>query len=549
MQGDLQSYKFMCIQDIASQVCRRWRNFALAIPTLWGYIYVSDPPPHPKARLYISRSGSCLLDIQTEMKASYLEPEDELYFDSGKQAERALQTLRLIVEYGGAMNCWKSLIVRSKAARPLYDVIGLINLTPIPALRFLSVTWGCDHRNRASPPPNSPEHQATRDAEGKTSNSYSLSCCPHRPHLVHVELVELPCEFTFRRSSPISSSLTRLKLASSFPNLESISNLLFENLRLELLEIDIRTVSLEDPRERLDSASLDRLRVSLPLLRVFSLKIWRYQMCGLQLLKIIDAPNVEDFELEYVMGKGDAIYFRDRQNWEIPTYLAKGRVHGSLQSLTLPTEDLERGLIFPRVRRLNVGNISAYEVLGQPETFADLLSAFPDITYLVAGGQCINTMSEDPNTHIELRHITFRVNTYREGLFCESLELIAEYALSREKIGLPISTLLIHADNPKVFSETLQSKAYDSEVVDKIVGKGDWPTEDSVIILYSSVDTLVVQIPELHCPDWLMDIDYREIVASNGENDRDTDSTGDEAGFYSEFEEESKSEVDEGSDS
>ncbi|CAE6508281.1 unnamed protein product [Rhizoctonia solani] len=513
MQGDLQSYRSTLIQEIVLQVCAHWRNVALATPILWRHIYISHPPPHPKAQLYISRSGNCSLDIQMEMKASYLEPEDELFFDSGRQAERALQTLQLIVEYGGTMDRWRSLIIRSKAARPLYDAIGLINSAPTPALRFLSFTWGGDDRNRALSLVNSPRVQAMRDAEGKTGDSYSLAHSSRRPQLAHVELVRLPSQFVFLRSSPMVSNLTRFKLASPFPSLQSVSNLLSGTPCLELLDVDIGNLSLENARERLNPTSLDRLRISLPLLSVFSLKIWQYQICGLQLLKIINAPNVESFELEFEIDHGDAGYLGDDRNWSIPAYLAKGRVHGALQSLTSPARNVKCGPIFPLAHKLNIKHISSTGgTFGQPTKYHALASAFPNITHLAASHQCIDVMLGDPNAHPNLTHIALQTPNHKD--IRKSLEIIAEYAFARQRLGSPISTLHIYTETPESYFKALKPKADNLEVIDAILERDEWRSEESITILYSVVDALIVREPELRSPNWLMDSDYAEPKAA-----------------------------------
>ncbi|KAJ1299508.1 hypothetical protein OPQ81_006106 [Rhizoctonia solani] len=461
-----------------------------------------------------------------EMKASYIEPEDELFFDPGKQAERALHTLQLIIEYGGTLDRWRSLTVRSKAARPLYDVIGLINSASTPALRFLSLTWGADHQSRASPPSgvNLPAQQAMGDAEGKTCDSYALTPGPHRPQLAHIELVRLPSEFIFLRASPMVSNLTRFKLASPFLSLESVSNLLSGNPRLELLDVDIGTTSRWNSSERLDLASLGRLRVSLPLLSVFSLKLAQHQMCGLQLLKLIDAPNVESFELEFEIDHGDAGYVYDHRNWGIPTYLAKGRIHGALQSLTSPAENPGCGPIFPLVRKLNIDDIVSFDMFGQSQTFSQLLGAFPDITHLAAREQCIDAMLDDPDTHPNLRHITFQTPTYKD--VHQSLEIMAEYALARQSVGLHISTLHIYTNTPDSFFKALKPKADNPNVIEAILGKEDWQIQDSIVLLYSSVETIIIRKAELRSPNWLMDSNYRGPAAVTGaENSHEMDST------------------------
>ncbi|KAF8749721.1 hypothetical protein RHS01_09863 [Rhizoctonia solani] len=366
------------------------------------------------------------------MRASYIGPKNELLFDSDKQAERALQTLQLIVSYGGSMDRWRSLIAYSRK-------IGLC---------MRSSTWrlsrwyadGTEFTRRTN----------TIDTREEISDSSKLVRGPVHPQLAHVEVANLPSLLTLSDTSSIFSCLTRLQFD-------------------KLLELDIGAVNLANSRQRLEYTTLDRLRISLPRLRDFSLKVGRYQMCGLQLLKIIDAPNVENLELEFPIDRGDAEYLYDDRNWSIPTYLSKGRVHRNLQSLTLPTETLGCGPIFPLVRKLNLGNISSFDMLWQPKVYAELFGVFPDITHLAAGRQCISAMLDEPNARPDLKHITFHIPNYKD--IRASLEVIAEYALARQNAGLPISTLRIYTNTPESFFKALEHKAEDPTVVSRILEK------------------------------------------------------------------------------
>ncbi|GAB1528156.1 hypothetical protein RhiTH_011347 [Rhizoctonia solani] len=471
------------------------------------------------------------------MRASYIGPKNELLFDSDKQAERALQTLQLIVSYGGSMDRWRSLIAYSRKDRPLHEMINLVSQAPMPELRFLSFVRG-GYLGGTPTVPSLPDEQTRSDTREEISDSSTLVRGPVHPQLAHVEVANLPSLLTLSDTSSIFSCLTRLQFDSPFPSLESVSKLLSQNPLLELLELDIGAFNLANSRQRLEYTTLDRLRISLPRLRDFSLKVGRYQMCGLQLLKIIDAPNVENLELEFPIDRGDAEYLYDDRNWSIPTYLSKGRVHRNLQSLTLPTETLGCGPIFPLVRKLNLGNISSFDMLWQPKVYAELFGVFPDITHLAAGRQCISAMLDEPNARPDLKHITFHIPNYKD--IRASLEVIAEYALARQNAGLPISTLRIYTNTPESFFKALEHKAEDPTVVSRILEKERIRSKDAVIILYSSVDNLVVQNLESRYRDssWLVSSHFQELETSvdEEENNLETESSGDEGRIDDEME-------------
>ncbi|CAE6467647.1 unnamed protein product [Rhizoctonia solani] len=281
------------------------------------------------------------------MRASGLEREDGLFFCPYKQADRVLQTLRLIVEYGGTMKRWRGLIVLSLSTPVLENLVNLINRTPMPDLRFLSFARGGDFFSSLLMENYWPSEYATADAES------SLVWDFNHPQLAHVELVELPSSMLFR-TFPLTSNLTRFQFTSHFISLESVSNLLSETPRLERLEPDIGDVGLGDQMQLPDPATLDRLRVSLRLLSDFPFNVSQEHTCGIPLLKIIDAPNVKNIELKCSEGLVVPKHIYENGNCGIPTYLAKGRVHGALQSVMIPAKDLGCGPIFPLVQKLNL---------------------------------------------------------------------------------------------------------------------------------------------------------------------------------------------------
>jgi hypothetical protein len=375
--------------------------------------------------------------------------------------------------------------------------------------------------------PDSPDEQAAPGVQEETDGPHSSVCDFSHPRLAHIELVEL-LPSTFFRTLPLISNLTRLRLACFFSSLESMSKLLSENPRLELLEIDIGAFGRGNLRELLDLATLDRLRISLPLLSDFSLKISTHHMCGIQLLKIIDAPNVEHLELNFSIDRGDAEYLYDDGNWSIPAYLAKGREHGVLQSLTIPTKDIGCGPIFPLVQKLSL-NVSNYSTSWQPKAHADLFSASPNITYLATDYHWISAMLDKPYAYPRLEDVTFHVPPQKDDIRA-SLQTMASYVLARSNAGLPISTLRIYTSAADLF-KTLEQKAKDPSLVATITEKERFRTKESVILLYSLVDTLVFRNlePQFSAQSRMKNGEHQELEATTEtENAIKIDSSDDE---------------------
>lgn len=353
------------------------------------------------------------------MRTPYVEPIERYEFE--EQMTRMLETLRLLNEYGGTMDRWQSLVAISKSAEIIFKLIRLINGAPqaTPALRFLSLRWN-DHTSGSR----DEELDAVEDVrhEGHLEECYSLSHDPKRPQLCHVELHGVPSGFIFDRSSPIVSNLTTLTLVAGkfLPAVEGISALLRANSRLESLRLavgdafDFGTV----PTFTAPSTSL---QVRLPFLRSFSLDATTVHYWGLEMLQIIDAPDVEYFELNI-----GTIYVSDPALAPLCQYLCAGRSSGVLRCITAPdTESPTCGSVFPALRHLNIPCKGT-----EHSTDSLIFKAFPTVTHLTLGLPFLEILDKGSDFFPSLAHIT-----YKDPVSDDFVRAIFSIVKRREELG------------------------------------------------------------------------------------------------------------------
>ncbi|KAF8604086.1 hypothetical protein BDV93DRAFT_606425 [Ceratobasidium sp. AG-I] len=418
------SWPYVGLQDLVVQVCQHWREVAIHTPVLWSHIFISQPPPHRHAVLYLARSGpSCPLDIDIEMKTPYIDGISR--FGGSLQANRALETLQSIVAHGGQVARWRSLTVVAKMPQVIFKTISFINSEPTLALRFLSLTWKAiidvaEHQ----------EVDVLEVAPEVFDDNYALDFGRRRPQLQNVELNGIPKDYVFERASPLVSNLTSLKLATSFflPSIRATSALFSASPRLESLYIDTTYADSD-----LFELAVAPLQVSLPLLRSFSLHAATYYNWSLCLLQIVNAPAVQHFELY----AGVAFLNQLGDFKPLLRFLGAGRISGSLQCDQIPADQPYCGPIFPSLHHLELklDFDLALDSIRQV-TVQNLLQAYPMITQVTLSYPAMLAFSRAPTLLPNISH--FKYYGPRIASFPATMQNIATV---REEAGMRIPVL------------------------------------------------------------------------------------------------------------
>ncbi|KAG8685666.1 hypothetical protein FRC09_014593, partial [Ceratobasidium sp. 395] len=389
----------------------------------WTDILITRPPPHPLAEIYLARSCGCLLDIHIDMTTPYIQGIEPL--DATPQVNRALETLKSIVAHGGSLDRWRSLSIHTKVPQVLLEVTGFINLAPTPALEHLSLRWKTSARTVEQQ-----ELECLAGDSNKLSDTYSLSHGPGRPHLRHVDLDGMPSAFVFTRKSVFLSNLTKLKLvcAHTLYTIENISTLLAANPELEHLTLDMGLSSTT-------SAGAVRTgphQVPLPRLRYFSLNATNAYDWGVFLLQIVDAPNLETFEVH----ANTYSTLNDSDPATVP-FICIGRRNGAL--LHNGTNNVTGyppvyGTPFPALKHFNLKHAHT----ASRQSIKAMLVAYPTVTEVTANFVVLSVLSEDPQLLPNLTHLMY--SDTRRSNFPGTMQRLA---LSRVRAGRRLQSVTI----------------------------------------------------------------------------------------------------------
>ncbi|CAE7100068.1 unnamed protein product [Rhizoctonia solani] len=278
---------YLGLQDIATQVCGRWRNLAIGCPTLWTYIHVTRPSARALARLYLARAGpGTLLDLDIKIQRGWCEGQDIGYDDWDSQRVVVQEFLEFLSSHGATVNRWKTLDLCSPEPGVLLGFIGTLSTETAPALRFLSCRL-CHHgrSDKGRYLSRQPQHP---------KNAYQLS-----PFIVpKFKFDRLSWCCVFDRSSPVFSGLTELRF-TSWPSRCSPSQLqalLLLNPQLELLSLGTSDLYKWEILREIEFF-IDVESVRMVQLHTLSVETIKDLFWVIGVLKLIDAPVLKKLSI------------------------------------------------------------------------------------------------------------------------------------------------------------------------------------------------------------------------------------------------------------
>ncbi|QRV97651.1 F-box-like protein [Ceratobasidium sp. AG-Ba] len=419
----LASLPYSGFQDVAVQVCQYWRELAINTPMLWTYIFISQHPPHPLAKLYLARSGKCPLDLDMEMKTEYIG--DIQPFIPIPQVKLARETLDFIVEHGGTLDRWRSLIVHAKVPEVLFEMSSFINIAATPALQFVSLKWKVNIDWVEAQ-----ENNSLLSAEEKLDDSCSLSHGPQRPRIRRVDLDGMPSAFIFRRQSPFLSNLTRLKLvcAHVLYTIKDLSSLLAANPQLEHLTLDMGVAESRS----VGNVKTGPFQVSLPHLRYWSLNATNAYDWGVFLLQIVDAPDLETFEIHATTNS--TLHDADPAT---VSFMRIGRKNGLLMhNGTNPSGVMPPvyGPPFPALKHFILKHVRT----ASQRTIRKMLEAYPTVTKATVSFPVLFALADNVELLPNLSHLVYS-GTRRSG-FAGTMQ---RFVQSRSKPNAPFPEVTI----------------------------------------------------------------------------------------------------------
>ncbi|KAF8608229.1 hypothetical protein BDV93DRAFT_603083 [Ceratobasidium sp. AG-I] len=339
--------------ELVAQVCRHWRTIALATPMLWSYITLSDPIPYERSAMLLARSGdSAPIDIHIDMNRQFMKGLRS-FEDYAKRARAALE---FIVAHGGVTSRWETLVIRSKRSETIQGVMDFVYNARLDNLHTLELDVETYKVLDAD--------ELVADVLTGQASSESAMFKNQPPLLRHIELYGMPSKLILPLKPPIVCNLTLLHLtvAHSLPDLVSLRDLFIHSPRLETLGLYTSRIESTDFQNQPPAVA----KVHMPHLRQFTRHQWDSTSWGLSVLKMVDAPAVEVFSLDY--GDSDAVL----------SYLAFGRRGERLvDDHSGPNEHIGGTSIYPALKHLIISGIS-----GSPDTFSNMLKAFQNVTKL-----------------------------------------------------------------------------------------------------------------------------------------------------------------------
>ncbi|CAE6435400.1 unnamed protein product [Rhizoctonia solani] len=400
VRNDLKrGYLHSFYQTTLPAVCSYWRSVALDTPALWSRITLSDSPPFNLSALYLSRSGSKVpLDIEVRITDKHLG-----YSDSW--SPKIHQALPFIVTHGGKTSRWRSCWIQTNDLPAHLATLNFLLKSDLSILRYLELDY-CG-----------PEYTSRRLESGVYSNFTSKGSLFHDspiPQLQIAVLRSVPNVCLFRHIGLFQlTELTYLELdfCSPLPKLAQLNGLLAACPKLAALFLDsMLEFHFSDESDHPDEP-MELPRVRLPMLRSLVLKytIRTTVLWELGILKMIDAPNVQSFQL-YLTSS------RDCDSNSIFDYITRG--DGVVDS----------GPIFPLLTSL--GFFAQWDITVD---LRRLLSAFTGVTTLVLPGfPELTAMMGTPCLASNLALLSIETKEY---------EVLRDVVTLRHNAGLPLKTV------------------------------------------------------------------------------------------------------------
>ncbi|KAG8788129.1 hypothetical protein FRC12_014902 [Ceratobasidium sp. 428] len=413
------------LQDLATQVCTQWRDVAINSPVLWTYIYISRPPPHHSAALYLDRCGPTnLLDLDLEIMNDFFH--EDIQSDNRARMSETKKIIAFLVQHGAGTRRWKSLKISSEVLPVLLEMLKYVHPRLNPTLQYLSIEWSLGT-----------DIATAMESEIGVFTFLSVfdRVYPHTnepfPRLRHVDMITVPSALTFRRPLPMLVDLTHLGLHPAFKlcSHSQLYDLLSDNPRLESL--DIAGGILDENVEPND------LQIVLPSLRSLSVALGACPAWTLGVIMMIDGPAIERLKL--------SLYgYRTSQMIQVIEQIVShitSKYHTNTQPVATHEQTASRQQIYPALRLLDISGLCPAN--DQTKSFGELFLALPGITLLVARASIVAILGDQRRLLPHLEHVR---------LVGEAPKELCRVLYSRAKAGHPVKVLEVY----ELFLDSIQ---------------------------------------------------------------------------------------------
>ncbi|KAG8721193.1 hypothetical protein FRC09_008288 [Ceratobasidium sp. 395] len=347
---------------LVSLVCKTWHTLALATPTLWNTLVISDndPPPLSKLRTHLKRSKRAPLNL-------YLD------FSTKAESDQVSRVLEVLV---GELERWRHLVIVVPAFEVMYDAVATISRA-FDRTEGIGAPW-LEVLRLYGPPEFDPSEPEPVDLPTPIPLFGTTSTTNATPRLRDVVLCGIPVDW----STFLPMTLDRLQLSlhsgSRRPTFTQFAHLTTNSPNLHTLILNASGPALPPPTDTPIKVQLDGLR---------SLTLDCFDPHYVEgLLKRFCTPALETLALADAVGDSSRVFevlAAGRPPITRADSIGRSVIHahtGSSQAGSSTTSldsisSTSSSAVFPRLTTLKISSVEC-----TPASFRQLVRGLPNLT-------------------------------------------------------------------------------------------------------------------------------------------------------------------------
>ncbi|KAG8785962.1 hypothetical protein FRC12_017026 [Ceratobasidium sp. 428] len=348
---------------LVSLVCKTWHTLALATPTLWNTLVISDndPPPLSKLRTHLTRSKRAPLNL-------YLD------FSTKAESDQVSRVLKVLV---GELERWRHLVIVVPAFEVMYDAVATISRA-FDKTEGIGAPW-LEVLRLYGPPEFDPSEPEPLDLPTPiplfgTSTSYNAT-----PRLRDVVLCGIPVDW----STFLPTTLDRLQLSlhsgSRRPTFTQFAHLTTNSPNLHTLILNASGPALSPPTDTPIKVQLDGLRsLTLDCFDPHYVEGLLKRFCtpALETLALADAVGDSSRVFEVLAAGRPPITRADSIGRSvIHAHTSSSQAGSSTTSLDSISSSTSSSAVFPRLTTLKISSVEC-----TPASFRQLVRGLPNLT-------------------------------------------------------------------------------------------------------------------------------------------------------------------------
>ncbi|KAG8723286.1 hypothetical protein FRC09_003940 [Ceratobasidium sp. 395] len=350
---------------LVSLVCKTWHTLALATPTLWNTIVISDndPPPLSKLRTHLTRSKRAPLNL-------YLD------FSTKAESDQVSRVLKVLVN---ELERWRHLVIVVPAFEVMYDAVATISRA-FDKAEGIGAPW-LEVLRLYGPPEFDPSEPEPLDLPAPIPLFGTTSTTNATPRLRDVVLCGIPVDW----STFLPTTLDRLQLSlhsgSRRPTFTQFAHLTTNSPNLHTLILNASGPALPPATDTPIKVQLDGLRsLTLDCFDPHYVEGLLKRFCtpALETLALADAVGDSSRVFEVLAAGRPPITRADsigRSVIHAHTTFSSPAAGSSTTSLDSISSSASSSAVFPRLTTLKISSVEC-----TPASFRQLVRGLPNLT-------------------------------------------------------------------------------------------------------------------------------------------------------------------------